>query len=118
MVRSTRLGERIAIKSSYTRKHGLPFDRRGRAASLSRALPSQAAIDYRQAVVAELAELPTGIAGTEVELMVRLRVGQNEFRDAIMDYWGGACALTGMGIQEVLRASHAKLWAECATDAE
>lgn len=50
--------------------------------------------------------------------MVRLRVGQNKFRDAILDYWGGACALTGMGIPEVLRASHAKLWAECATDAE
>ena len=38
-----------------------------RAASLSRALPSQAANDYQQAVAAELAELPTGIAGTEVE---------------------------------------------------
>jgi 5-methylcytosine-specific restriction enzyme B len=34
MVRSMRPGERIAIKSSYTRKHGLPFDSRGRAASV------------------------------------------------------------------------------------
>lgn len=34
MVRSMRSGERIAIKSSYTRKHGLPFDSRGRAVSV------------------------------------------------------------------------------------
>lgn len=89
-----------------------------RAASLSRALPSQAANDYQQAVAAELAELPANIAGTEVERMVRQRVGQNKFRDAMLDYWGGACAVTGIEIPEVLRASHAKPWAECATDAE
>lgn len=89
-----------------------------RAASLSRALPSQAANDYQQAVAAELAGLPVGIAGTEVERMVRQRVGQNKFRDAMMDYWGGACAVTGVAIPEVLRASHAKPWAECVTDAE
>lgn len=89
-----------------------------RAASLARALPSQAAADYQLAVAAELAELPAGIAGTEVERLVRQRVGQNKFRDAMLDYWGGACAVTGVAIPEVLRASHAKPWAECASDAE
>lgn len=34
VVRSMRPGERIAIKSSYTRKRGLPFDSRGRAVSV------------------------------------------------------------------------------------
>lgn len=34
VVRSMRPGEQIAIKSSYTRKHGLPFDSRGRAVSV------------------------------------------------------------------------------------
>lgn len=34
VVRSMRPGERIAIKSSYTRKHGLPFDSRGRTVSV------------------------------------------------------------------------------------
>jgi 5-methylcytosine-specific restriction protein B len=34
VVRSMRPGERIAIKSSYTRKNGLPFDSRGRAVSV------------------------------------------------------------------------------------
>lgn len=89
-----------------------------RAASLSRALPSQAATDYQQAVVAELAKLPADIAGTEVERLVRQRVGQNKFRDAMLDYWGGACAVTGVAIPEMLRASHAKPWAECESDAE
>lgn len=89
-----------------------------RAASLSRALPSQAANDYRQAVAAELAALPAGISGTEVERMVRQRVGQHRFRDAMLDYWGGACAVTGVALPAVLRASHAKPWAECASDAE
>jgi len=89
-----------------------------RAASLSRALPSQAATDYQKAVAAELAELPAGIVGTAVERLVRQRVGQNKFRDAMLDYWGGACAVTGVAIPEVLRASHAKPWAECASDAE
>lgn len=89
-----------------------------RAASLSRALPNQAANDYQRAVAAELAELPVGIVGTEVERLVRQRVGQNKFRDAMLDYWGGACAVIGVTIPEVLRASHAKPWAECASDAE
>ena len=66
----------------------------------------------------ELATLPTGIAGTEVERLVRQRVGQNKFRDALLEYWGGACAVTGVNIPGVLRASHAKPWAECASDAE
>lgn len=35
-----------------------------------------------------------------------------------MDYWGGACAVTGLAIPELLRASHAKPWAECASDAD
>lgn len=89
-----------------------------RAANLSRALPSQAATSYQQEVAEELASLPNGIMGTEVERMVRQRVGQNKFREAMLDYWGGACAVTGVAILEVLRASHAKPWAECATDAE
>jgi hypothetical protein len=42
-----------------------------RAAKLSRALPSQAANDYQQAVAAELANLPAGVIGTEVERLVR-----------------------------------------------
>ena len=56
--------------------------------------------------------------GTEVERMVRQRIGQQNFRQALMTYWGGACAVTGIDVSDVLRASHIKPWAECATDAE
>lgn len=89
-----------------------------RAASLSRALPSQAANDYQQAVTEELAALPASIVGTEVERLVRQRVGQARYRDALLTYWGGACAVTGVSVAEALRASHAKPWAECADDTE
>lgn len=89
-----------------------------RSASLSRALPSQAANDYQLAIDAEIAALPADIVGTEVERMVRQRVGQKKFRDAMLGYWGGACAVTGVAIPDVLRASHAKPWAECTSDAE
>lgn len=34
LVKSARPGERIAIKASYTRKHGLPFDNRGKSVSI------------------------------------------------------------------------------------
>ncbi len=34
LVRSMRPGERIAVKSAYTRKHGLPFDSRGQSVSV------------------------------------------------------------------------------------
>jgi predicted restriction endonuclease len=89
-----------------------------RASGLSRALPSQAVTDFHKVVATELTELPPDIVGTEVERLVRQRVGQNKFRDALLDYWGGACAVTGVSIPEILRASHAKPWAECQSDAE
>lgn len=62
--------------------------------------------------------MPVAALGTEIERLVRQRVGQDVFRAALLDYWGGACAVTGVAISAVLRASHAKPWAECATDAE
>lgn len=69
-------------------------------------------------MTAELSALPAGVAGTQVERLIRQRVGQDKFRAAMLDYWGGACAVTGIAIPAVLRASHAKPWAECESDAE
>ncbi len=34
-VKSIQVGDRIAIKSSYTRKHDLPFDNRGQTVSVN-----------------------------------------------------------------------------------
>ncbi|MGH7967539.1 MAG: HNH endonuclease [Limisphaerales bacterium] len=55
---------------------------------------------------------------TEAERLVVQRVGQDVFRQGLMEYWEGRCAITGLAIPELLRASHIKPWAACATDAE
>lgn len=87
------------------------------AARLAQALPDEPCQRFTQAVAEELAAcVPT--SETEVERLVRQRVGQSIYRESLMDYWGGACAVTGIAIPELLRASHAKPWAECASDAE
>lgn len=88
------------------------------AARLARTLPDLPRQAYEQAVADELAGLSTTAASTEVERLVRQRVGQSVYRESLMDYWGGACAVTGIAIPELLRASHAKAWSECTTDAD
>jgi hypothetical protein len=55
---------------------------------------------------------------TEVEALVRRRLGQTEFRAGLLDYWQGSCAVTGIAQPELLRASHIKPWAHCENDAE
>ena len=90
-----------------------------RTAKLAQALPNQAASDYESQVQEELAKFSAdALKGTEVERMVRQRIGQNTFRNAMLYYWGGACAVTGIAVPEVLRASHAKPWAYCINNAE
>ena len=72
--------------------------------ALSRALPNALVGRFEQAVVA--------ISATEREATVRQRVGQNLFREGLMTLWGGRCAITGLDVPELLRASHAKPWAD------
>ncbi len=55
---------------------------------------------------------------TTREAQVRLRVGQNTFRAALDDYWGGRCPLTGITDRALLRASHIVPWAECKSDGQ
>ena len=55
---------------------------------------------------------------TEAERLVIQRVGQDVFRDALMTYWNGRCAVTGVAQPRLLRASHIKPWAMCETDGE
>lgn len=87
-----------------------------RAAALAQSLPDQAVARFRERLVQTLADIP--VNGTEVERLVRQRVGQDAFREALLDYWGGACAVTGLALPEVLRASHAKPWSACDSDEE
>lgn len=82
-----------------------------RAFQLSRSLPDEPLRVFEQ----ETKSLPRG---TEVERLVVQRIGQGIFRDRLLDYWEGRCAITGLAVPELLRASHIKPWAVCATDTE
>jgi putative restriction endonuclease len=75
-----------------------------RAWVLARTLPNALVGRFEQAVVA--------ISATEREATVRQRVGQNLFREGLMALWGGRCVITGLDVPELLRASHAKPWAD------
>ncbi|WP_316201284.1 MULTISPECIES: HNH endonuclease [unclassified Bradyrhizobium] len=55
---------------------------------------------------------------TEAERLVVQRIGQNVFRDRLMDYWQGRCPLTGISDAPLLRASHIVPWSACDSDAE
>lgn len=55
---------------------------------------------------------------TEAIRLAVQRVGQDVFRLSLLEYWGGRCAVSGLAVPELLRASHIKPWAECASDAE
>jgi HNH endonuclease len=50
---------------------------------------------------------------TEAERLVVQRIGQDVFREALMDYWGRRCPLTGISEPALLRASHIVPWADC-----
>jgi putative restriction endonuclease len=49
---------------------------------------------------------------TETEAKRAVRLGQQNFRRDLLDFWGARCALTGLAIPELLRAAHIKPWCE------
>ncbi len=55
---------------------------------------------------------------TEVERLVVQRIGQDVFRESLLEYWDGKCPLTGIDDAALLRASHIIPWKDCASDAE
>lgn len=80
-----------------------------KAAATARTMPNRVAQRFHQVT----ANLPRS---TEAERLVVQRVGQNLFRDALLDYWQGRCCVTGLAVPELLRASHIRPWALCTTD--
>ncbi|MCS6800207.1 MAG: HNH endonuclease [Myxococcota bacterium] len=82
-----------------------------RAFQLARALPDEPLKVFLE----KTANMPRS---TEAERLVVQRVGQEVFRDRLLDYWEGRCAITGLAVPELLRASHIKPWADCESDAE
>ena len=48
---------------------------------------------------------------TERDAVVKARIGQGPFRDALLDHWG-SCAVTEVADQDLLRASHIIPWSK------
>lgn len=78
---------------------------------LARSLPTLPLAAFQQ----QAAELP---CTTEAERLTVQRIGQGVFRQALLDYWGGRCPLTGITDPALLRASHIVPWATCRDDAQ
>jgi putative restriction endonuclease len=48
---------------------------------------------------------------TERDALIKARIGQGDYRQALLAYWGG-CAVTDCTVPALLRASHIKPWRE------
>ena len=51
------------------------------------------------------------LSKTEREAIVKARIGQGQFRDSLIGYWG-MCAVTGCQERKLLTASHIKPWSK------
>src|SRR5688500_2015940 len=79
--------------------------------TLARALP----LEPLRKFLAEITDLPRA---TEPERLIVQQIGENLFREALIAYWGGRCAVTGVGDSRLLKASHIRPWVRCASDGE
>lgn len=50
------------------------------------------------------------LTATQKEQLIQARIGQGEFRNALLEFWRSRCCVTGCKILPVLRASHIKPW--------
>ena len=85
------------------------YDTLDRAYKLGVSLPDAPLEVFRK----RTASLPIN---TEAERLTVVRIGQNIFRDALLEYWNGRCPLTGITDPALLRASHIVSWAGCESD--
>lgn len=82
-----------------------------RAFQVSKVLPEEP----QRLFAKQIQHLPNS---TEAERLVVQRVGQDIFRESLFQFWEGRCAITGLAVPELLRASHIKPWADCENDEE
>lgn len=80
-----------------------------RAYVLGQALPDELYKSWQDAVA--------HVGPTERDATVKQRIGQDYFRRGLLALWNGRCAITGLAVSELLRASHAKPWKD-ASDTE
>jgi hypothetical protein len=100
-----------------------------RAAELGISLPDGPERHYNERLKTYLTENPNEsrifnetvasmFLGTEREQLVKQRIGQDVYRDALLKYWKNSCALTSIDVPEMLKASHIKPWAACDNDSD
>lgn len=54
----------------------------------------------------------TLISNTETNVEVHKRIGQNVFRNILLEIYNGKCCVCGLNIKELLRASHIIPWSD------
>lgn len=70
-----------------------------------------------QTISARIEARLAAIPATERTREVRERIGQDVFREALLEFWDGRCALSGQKLPAaLLRASHVKPWAHASDD--
>ena len=92
-------------------EYGELYQLLGRVTNLAKTAPDTLVKEF----VAETLSMPES---TEVERQAKQRVGQDIFRNALIAFWKGRCAVTGLSVVSLLRASHIKPWADCTDDKE
>lgn len=72
---------------------------------------------YRDAMLPMIAIEYTGspalgdiIEGKDIETKSTTRLNQDHFRNLLMTLYGGRCCVTGLGVEQLLVASHIKPW--------
>ena len=88
------------------------------AFALVRGVPRAVVIDDPLDGIVDPAEDPAfqdllgSLSQTECDALIKARVGQGQFRDALIARWKG-CAVTGCGFLNAVVASHIKPWSQC-----
>lgn len=58
------------------------------------------------------------LTDTQKLQLIMARIGQGDFRKAVIDRAGGQCDVTGVDVVEILVASHIQAWADCGSSKE
>lgn len=97
--------------TAHLAEYGELYQLLGRVAALAKTAPDRLVEEF-------VAATQSLLESTEVERLVKQRVGQEIFRKALIAFWQGRCAVTGLAVIPLLRASHIKPWADCENNQE